>query len=114
MQSNVMVSNDRAPLSLECPIRGPLSASTQLQVQLVECFLRPLVSCRERSSVAVVVQLLPDEGFHVPGLGVRGGASLPVGLGSNLHGNLNTDLADPCERRVQPANSQVRVLHQVS
>ena len=73
----------------------------------------PGIDGRYRAVVVVVVELLPDEELLVPGLGVGGGRARPVRLLRNLHRDLDADLPEILERRVQAAHLQVRRRHQL-
>ena len=91
----------------------PDNVLLQSHSQFVESLLWPLVDGRYRAVVVEVVELLPDEQLLVLGLGVGGGRARPVRLLRNLHRDLDADLPEVAQRRVQAAHLQVSRRHQL-
>ena len=88
-----------------------LAYCLEFSSELLSVLYWPRIDGRYRAVVVVVVELLPDEGLLVPGLGVGGGRARLVRLLRHLHRDLDADLPEVLERRVQAAHLQVSRRH---
>ena len=105
LQSNGTKSNIYQPFLVL------LAYCLECSSELLSVLYWPGIDGRYRAVVVVVVELLTDEGLLVPWLGVGGGRARLVRLLRHLHRDLDADLPEVPQRRVQAPHLQVSRRH---